>query len=670
MKSQLFALFVAFFSSITGLCQENKFVRTDYVLPFGTISSGTTYDIFADKWTSESYHVSEAFSIQPSAILLLDSVLRKYNIARYNLPVAFSYNKFEKDKLVIKMASVSMPTSMRDSLDNEIKKIMSICKVKHLYGNRNSFAFTIFYQNTKEKPLQIPDTRKYVVDSSIGTEPIISKEVDTVYSYCQKNGIDCPDTFDVTVVFGMIGSAQELEGRYIEDYKTHRYLYVDFFSILLDHLKVIANERGIDKGFINIHKNASGSSAPIKMHYVENNYIKCFGPIGDNTLSPYGPYRDFFVNLHGSISGCEIQDLYSIEPSVIEILDSELKYYDVPFLKINLSFDTNIGKMIIDSISNNGNLLIEEIGMKKKLQSKISCCKVEHLYGENNLMEFPLLWRNHQMSPDLSPYKYNGKELDRMHGLDTYDYGARQYDPVLCQWDRMDPLCEKYYGISPYAYCANNPVNRIDPNGCDSLYWGQDGVLIGCFGNDKNQTYNYVIKTTFATDEVYANNNNQRGWCNPISNEKYDETVKEIQAGNYSSPNIVFVGTTKRGKNMLNVIEDDGKGGSTPQNNREYFGTFNGDEVENIGKSNIGIIGSVRPVSKRRGKIDFHSHPSGRQEILVNGQMKGAHWIQPPSAQDISTAKVTEYVIGVGYGLIYRYDKDGINAIFPSMIFK
>ena len=273
-------------------------------------------------------------------------------------------------------------------------------------------------------------------------------------------------------------------------------------------------------------------------------------------------------------------------------------------------------------------------------------------------------------SPDLQPYKYNGKELDRMHGLDTYDYGARQYDPVLCRWDRMDPLCEKYYGISPYAYCANNPVNRIDPNGCDSLYWGQDGVLIGCFGNDKNQTYNYVIKTTFTTDEVYANNNNQRGWCNPISNEKYDETVKEIQAGNYSSPNIVFVGTTKRGENMLNVIEDDGKGGSTPQNNREYFGTFNGDEVENIGKSNIGIIGSVRPVSKRRGKIDFHSHPSGRQEILVNGQMKGAHWIQPPSAQDISTAKGTEYVIGVGYDLIYRYDKDGINAIFPSMIFK
>ena len=52
-----------------------------------------------------------------------------------------------------------------------------------------------------------------------------------------------------------------------------------------------------------------------------------------------------------------------------------------------------------------------------------------------------------------------------MHGLDTYDYGARQYDPVLGRWDRMDPLCEKYYDISPYVYCGDNPVMLVDPDG-------------------------------------------------------------------------------------------------------------------------------------------------------------------------------------------------------------
>ena len=66
------------------------------------------------------------------------------------------------------------------------------------------------------------------------------------------------------------------------------------------------------------------------------------------------------------------------------------------------------------------------------------------------------------LNASLQPYKYNGKEFDRMHGLNTYDYGARQYSPDLPSWDRIDPLAEEYYSVSPYAYGGNNPVNRVD----------------------------------------------------------------------------------------------------------------------------------------------------------------------------------------------------------------
>ena len=65
----------------------------------------------------------------------------------------------------------------------------------------------------------------------------------------------------------------------------------------------------------------------------------------------------------------------------------------------------------------------------------------------------------------IQPYAYNGKEFDTTHGLNTHDYGARQYKTALPRWDRIDPLCEKYYHVSPYAYCFNNPVNAIDPDG-------------------------------------------------------------------------------------------------------------------------------------------------------------------------------------------------------------
>ena len=63
------------------------------------------------------------------------------------------------------------------------------------------------------------------------------------------------------------------------------------------------------------------------------------------------------------------------------------------------------------------------------------------------------------------PYKYIGKELDRTHGLDWYDNGARHYDPVTGRWNVMDALAEKYYPWSPYVSCGDDPVNAVDPNG-------------------------------------------------------------------------------------------------------------------------------------------------------------------------------------------------------------
>ncbi|WP_320054782.1 DUF6443 domain-containing protein [uncultured Acetobacteroides sp.] len=74
-------------------------------------------------------------------------------------------------------------------------------------------------------------------------------------------------------------------------------------------------------------------------------------------------------------------------------------------------------------------------------------------------------------------YLYNGKELqnltiDGAH-FDWYDYGARFYDPELGVWHSFDPLAEKKFWISPYAYCSNDPINKIDPDGMDDVYNSQ-----------------------------------------------------------------------------------------------------------------------------------------------------------------------------------------------------
>ncbi|WYZ21712.1 RHS repeat-associated core domain-containing protein [Flavobacterium soyae] len=60
-------------------------------------------------------------------------------------------------------------------------------------------------------------------------------------------------------------------------------------------------------------------------------------------------------------------------------------------------------------------------------------------------------------------------------GLNMYDYGARNYDPALGRWMNIDPLAERYYGINPYAYVFNNPIELFDPNGMEVKYVRQEG---------------------------------------------------------------------------------------------------------------------------------------------------------------------------------------------------
>ena len=69
-----------------------------------------------------------------------------------------------------------------------------------------------------------------------------------------------------------------------------------------------------------------------------------------------------------------------------------------------------------------------------------------------------------------------------MHGLKWYDYGARWYDPLLVNWNRPDPSHKDYYPWSPYAYCGDNPMNAVDPDGRD--FWSTNNKkLISAFMN-------------------------------------------------------------------------------------------------------------------------------------------------------------------------------------------
>ncbi|OGU56795.1 MAG: hypothetical protein A2X64_07450 [Ignavibacteria bacterium GWF2_33_9] len=58
-----------------------------------------------------------------------------------------------------------------------------------------------------------------------------------------------------------------------------------------------------------------------------------------------------------------------------------------------------------------------------------------------------------------------GKEKDLESGL--ADHGVRKYDYISGRFTSTDPLWEKYMGLTPYQYSANNPVSLLDRNGKD-----------------------------------------------------------------------------------------------------------------------------------------------------------------------------------------------------------
>ena len=70
-------------------------------------------------------------------------------------------------------------------------------------------------------------------------------------------------------------------------------------------------------------------------------------------------------------------------------------------------------------------------------------------------------------------YTFSAKERDSETGLSYF--GSRYYSSDLSIWLSVDPMSDKYPSLSPYSYCANNPVKVVDPNGEEIWIVGEDG---------------------------------------------------------------------------------------------------------------------------------------------------------------------------------------------------
>ena len=106
-------------------------------------------------------------------------------------------------------------------------------------------------------------------------------------------------------------------------------------------------------------------------------------------------------------------------------------------------------------------------------------------------------------------FRFGGKEWSR-HFSD-YDFGARYYSTSHHRFSTMDPLAEKYYNLSPYAYCAGNPVRYVDPRGL--WYWSEnedDHALYWEEGDNVETLAQFLNITEDAANQIYKRRSHRK----------------------------------------------------------------------------------------------------------------------------------------------------------------
>ncbi len=89
-------------------------------------------------------------------------------------------------------------------------------------------------------------------------------------------------------------------------------------------------------------------------------------------------------------------------------------------------------------------------------------------------------------------FTFSAKERDSETGLSYF--GSRYYSSDLSIWLSVDPMAAKYASLSPYVYCADNPVKLVDPNGEEislEIIYKKDAN-----GNDTKEIEKYNIRIT------------------------------------------------------------------------------------------------------------------------------------------------------------------------------
>ena len=207
--------------------------------------------------------------------------------------------------------------------------------------------------------------------------------------------------------------------------------------------------------------------------------------------------------------------------------------------------------------------------------------------------------------------KYTGKELYMEHGLMLYDYGARQYDPAMGRFLTIDPMAEKYYSVSPYAYCNNNPIRFIDPSGMN-WYEAQNGTITWTDYMSQKDLDDNDIKGKYL-GQAHVNFNGSRNEALGTKNGK---------TGYIDGDGAVTASVTLYGPNSADDVHT--MTGYTMTSDAEKYGPID-EGLYNANYDEKGKRGSLKSnwVLNNRGEVrmlDGGINPNAPNQISANGE--------------------------------------------------
>ena len=144
-----------------------------------------------------------------------------------------------------------------------------------------------------------------------------------------------------------------------------------------------------------------------------------------------------------------------------------------------------------------------------------------------------------------------------------YDYGARFYDAALARWHVIDPMIEKHFDYTGYAYAYNNPILFIDVMGLDTTIYVMDQASRPQDNGTAGTTYTADI--TVEVDGAVVGTYSGSSYPNSKSNTDNSTKHNTVAEGEHNYDNqFGHKGSSKKGLNVFDNATTRTTKGVTP----------------------------------------------------------------------------------------------------------